>query len=130
MARTSITATKAELFALLATGSDGTPQSGLSPLERIFDHEPYPQDGAKPYWLTIATAGQTPTDWVIAMRIYGDGTVGAKEVQDNIDALTSAVMAKLTGPYGDSMWEIDWVDEIGCFVATCLLEVGREDDWA
>jgi hypothetical protein len=121
MARTSLSAAKAELLALITTG--GLP----SPLVAAYDHEPLPGHVQKPAALTLSTAGRTPVDNLIALRIYVSAEVDAKKAQEDLDSLIEAVDARMTSGFGPSNWDVVLEPELTAFVATCVFDVGRED---
>lgn len=121
MARTSLAAAKAELHALITTG--GLP-AGVTV---SYAHEPAPGHLQKPAAITIFTAGMSPTDYLIALRIYVTTDVDAVKAQDDLDTLIMLVDARMTSGFGPSNWDVEWFADLGALVATCVFEVGRED---
>lgn len=129
MSRTTLAATKAELYGLLWSANAPTfSASGVDAASvHVYDHEPKAM--SHPFSVTIATAGMTPTDWVIAVRIYADtARADAKTAQDQLDLLVPAVDAKIgsNGGFGPSAWEIVWDPDLDALVATNLLNIGRD----
>lgn len=124
MARTSLGAAKAELFALVTTPSL---PSGLT---MAYDHEPLAGNVQKPNALTISTAGMSPTDYLIALRLYVSAEPDAETANDDLDSLIMAVDGRMTGGFGPSEWEVAYEPELVAFVATNVLRVGREDRFA
>jgi hypothetical protein len=124
MARTSIAASKAELYGLITTG--GLP-TGLT---AAYDHEPLPGDAQKPAALTISTAGMTAVDYLIALRIYVSAEPDAEKAQDDLDSLIMAVDGRMTSGFGPSNWDVAYDPDLTAFVATNIFQVGREDDIA
>lgn len=130
MSRETVAAAKAELYALLWSG--GAPTFSATGVDaaavRVYDHEP--KGFSHPFSVTIATAGFTPDDWVLAVRIYADtARTDAKVAQDQLDLLIPAVDAKVgsSGGFGPSSWEVDWDADLDSLIATSLLNVGRQD---
>ena len=124
MARTSLAASKAELYALITTG--GLP-SGVS---AAYDHEPLAGQMQKPVAVTVSTAGMTAVDYLIALRIYVTAEPDAEKAQDDLDALIMTVDGRMTSGFGPSNWEVNYDGELNAFVATNVFQVGREDDVA
>jgi hypothetical protein len=116
---TSPALARAEVTAALRAAELGVP---------VFGHEPAPGEaGGQARYVTVATAGVLPTEWLVAVRCYVAGTVGAQRAQDVLDELLVAADAALPLCAGPSRWSVEWDPELGAFVATALLEVGRED---
>jgi hypothetical protein len=130
LARTTLQATLAELFALLSTGTDGTPETALvdAGCTKVYPHEPGATGVVKPCSVTISPAGIEPLDWRIAVRVYVDDQ-HPERAQDLLIEVPVAVDSLLKPGlgYGPSRWDMGWVEEIGCWAATCELMVGRED---
>lgn len=124
MARTSLAASRAELYALLTTG--GLP-AGVTV---AYDHEPAPGHVQKPGAVTIFTAGMTPTDYLITLRIYMPTDTDAEKAQEDLDAAVMAVDARMTSGFGPSNWTVEWMEELSALIASNTFEVGREDDAA
>lgn len=122
MARTSIAASKAELYDLLISG--GLP----SPLVAVYDHEPLPGHIQKPAAATISTVGMTPIDYQIALRIYVTADPDGEKAQEDLDDLIMTLDARMDSGFGPSQWEVTYEAELSAFVATCVFQVGREDD--
>jgi hypothetical protein len=130
MSRTTVAAAKAELYALLWSANAPTfSATGVDTSSiHVYDHEP--KQMTHPFSVTIATAGFTPDDWVLAVRIYADtARADAKTAQDQLDLLIPAVDVKIgsNGGFGPSSWEIDWDADLDALIATNLLNVGRQD---
>lgn len=124
MARTSLAASKTELLSLITTG--GLP-SGLTV---TYNYEPFPGGAQKPAALTISTAGMTPVDYLLALRIYVTAEPDAEKAQNDLDALIMLVDARMTSGFGPSNWEVVYDPDLVAFVATNIFQVGREDDSA
>lgn len=129
MSRSTLAAAKAELYALLWTGSAPTFTAGSIPSTAItvYDHEP--RSGAKPYSVTISTAGMSAESWLIALRVYAFSVNDPKTAQDELDLLVPAVDAKAgsNGGFDLGPWELTWDDPLEALVATSIIEVGRQD---
>jgi hypothetical protein len=123
VARNSLAAAKAELYALLQTG--GTPT--VSGVTAVFDYEPFSGQSAKPVAMTIFTAGMTPTDYLIALRIYHTTEVDVAAAQAALDTIIQATDALMTSGFGPSEWTVEFQVDIAALVATNVFQVGRED---
>lgn len=137
MSRTTVANAKAELYALLWTASTNTPTFSVATVDatqiRVYDHEPRGDHMQSPVSVTISTAAMTPTEWTVVVRVYvTTAHYSAKVAQDNLDLLIPAVDVKIgsTAAFGPSQWDIAWEDSLDAFMASCVLSVGREDDWA
>lgn len=120
MARTSIAASKAELYGLV---SGANLPAGVT---MAYNHEPMSM--AKPVALTISTAGMDADYYLLALRIYHTVDVDVAEAQANLDTLILAVESKLTSGFNVASWAVDYSGELNAWVATCVLPVGREDN--
>lgn len=132
MSRSTVGEAKAELYGLLwSAGAPTFSVSGIAPASiHVYDHEPAAEDLLGPIAIAISTAGMTPDDWVLSVRVYvTTAQYDAKKAQDYLDLLLPAVSARTAanGGYGPSTWEIGWDDTYAAFVAVQLLNVGRED---
>lgn len=128
MSRTSFTNALSELYGLLANAT-GTPVASLlaAGVTRVYSHEPKPGDTLKGCFVTVAPAGMTPTDWLIAMRVYVTWDVSAELAQTMLVNAAVAADNLMTDGWGPSSWTFEAVPEIEAFVATNLLICGRED---
>lgn len=124
MARTSLAASKAELYGLITTG--GLPTN----VTAAYNYEPLAGQMQKPVALTISTAGMTAVDYLIALRIYVTAESDAQKAQDDLDATIMAVDARMTSGFGPSNWDVTYDAELNAFVALNVFNVGREDDTA
>lgn len=124
MARTSLAASKAELYSLITTG--GLP-SGVT---AAYDYEPLSGQMQKPVAVTISTAGMTAVDYLIALRIYVTAEQDAEKAQDDLDTLILAVDGRMTSGFGPSNWDVAYDAELNAFVAVNVFQVGREDSVA
>jgi hypothetical protein len=121
VARNSLAASKAELYALLSGAN--LPAGVVA----AYDHEPLPGQMAKPVALTVSTAGMDPDFYLLAVRIYQTAEVDAQTAQANLDTLILVVEHKLTDGFGMAPWSVAYHPELDALVATCVLPVGRED---
>lgn len=129
MARTSFADTLTELYGLLATDSVGTPAAALATAGAIavYDHEPKPGDALRNCFVTVAPVGMTPDYWQLAVRVYSTWDDGAKQAQDRLLAAMVAADEAMTDGFGPSDWQMAAMADLGAFVATNLLYVGRDD---
>lgn len=127
MARTSLAAAKAELFALLAA-VDGTPL--VSGVAAAYDHDPGPRKMQGPISLLVATAGIEPDFWVLAVRLYADIGADPAGVQASLDTIMPAVTALVTARFGPERWlgPVPHPDREDWRICEWLVECGREDD--
>lgn len=129
MARTSVAETIVELYGVLSTA--GAPASGLSTagVAQVYDHEPKPGDAIGPCWVTLSFAGSTPETWRIAMRVYSSVTESAKVGHDVLVAACEAIDARMVtaSSMGPSEWDVSYLDDSACYVATDTLMIPRAD---
>lgn len=116
MARTSLAGARADVATAL---------NSVSGVTTAYDHEPVAHD--KPVALTVSSAGIAPTDYLIAVRIYVTTEIPVEDAQDKMDSVLEAADNALPSWAGPSQWSIEWDQEQGQLVATCVLEIGRED---
>lgn len=121
MARTSIAASKTELYALLSGAN--LPAGVVA----AYSYEPLPGQMAKPTALTISTAGMDPNFYLLAVRVYQTAEVDAEAAQANLDTLILLVEDRLSSGFGMAPWSVIYDPELDAFVATCVIPVGRED---
>lgn len=130
MAATSLTAAKADLYALLTSNTTtGAPAASMTAVSRVYNHEPLPGDLFKPISVTITTVGMTPNEFLLEVRIYAaDGTQAI--TQANLDLAVAQVDARIgtTAEFGPSDWTIAWVGEISAWVALLQVTAGRQDN--
>lgn len=130
MSRASFQGALAEVFALLASDANGTPEAPLvtAGVAKVYDAEPGAAGWVKPCSVTVAPSGITPTDWTVEVRVYVDDQYAAR-AQDLLVDATVAVDALLkTGEaFGPSQWDMGWQPPLECWLARCTLQVGRED---
>lgn len=118
MSRNTLEGAFDELFALV----DGT-VTGL----RSLDHEPRPGDKIRVASVTVSFAGMDADFWHLALRIYVDLGVNARQAQSDLMTLTVAVDRLMAAGFGPSVWTVGVHEDLDALVATCVLEVGRQD---
>ncbi len=126
MSRATLTAAKAELVALLVTGSTPT----VSGVLVVYDHLPPFSAIADTPALCVYTDGVDPNFWNIGVAIVVNTSDNAKTAQDTLDTLMPAVDVKTnTGGFGPARWDIGFpTGEDGThYVARCIYQVGRQD---
>lgn len=125
MSRDSLGAAKAELLALLAPA--GVP--AIAGVTCVYGFEPYSGQAQGPVAITISTAGMTPTEYLIVVRVYQTVDVDAEAAQAAMDLLIAAVdtLVGSTGRFGPSSWTVEYDRELNKLVAANILEAGRED---
>lgn len=117
-------ASKAELFALITTPSLPTGVTAAYPFE------PPPGQGVKPVMVTVATAGMTAVDYLLALRIYVSTDADAETAQNTLDDLIMTIDGRMTSGFGPSNWDVAYDAELAAFVAVNVFLVGREDSVA
>lgn len=132
MAPTSLANAKADLFARLASNTTtGAPAATLTSISRVYGHEPNAGEIAKPASVTLVTVGVTPEYFRFQLRIYcADGTqdITQARLDSAIDQVDAILGRGANDPYfGASQWEVDYVDELDCWIAITECQVGRED---
>lgn len=75
--------------------------------------------------VTVSSAGVSPTDWTIAVRVYVVGTQ-PDDAQNTLDDTVVLIDAGLTSA-PRSTWVFEYSDNRQAFVATVACLVGRED---
>lgn len=121
MARSSIAAAKAELYALLSAAN--LPAGVVA----TYNYEPLSGQMAKPTALTISTAGMDPDFYFLAVRVYQSAEIDAEAAQANLDTVILTVENKFTSGFGMAPWSVEYLVDLDAFVATCVVPVGRED---
>jgi hypothetical protein len=71
----------------------------------------------------------TPTFYRFAVRLYVTIEMGAEKAQSLLDTLIMRVDAQLdtSDGFGPSDWDVEYNEFLAAFIATNLLETGRED---
>jgi hypothetical protein len=123
MSRSSLEATIAELYAFLAP--EGVP--AVTGVSRVYDHEPALGKMVKPVAVTIDDAGLTDLAYVIVVRIYHSTDVDAAKATATLRRLYQELDDLLTTHWGPTEWIREDDREIGALIASCRIEVGRED---
>lgn len=119
MARTTIAAAKAELFALI---------DGVAGATCVYSYEPGAGQMLRPLPVTVSTAGVDPDFWILAVRAYADTSTDAKEAQDALDTLILAIEQRVDDHWGPSNWVVVPHPEIqDVLVAEWVVQCGRED---
>ena len=127
MARTSLVAAKAELFAML---SDGDQRCVVAGVASAYDFEPGQRRALGPIALTVTTAGIDPDEWRFALRLYAD--VGADPV--GVQAALDVIMPAITDVVSDRWGPENWVgptphpDDDNTLVCEWIVACGREDE--
>lgn len=130
MAATSLTNAKADLYGLLVSNTTtGAPVAALTAVARVYDYEPLPGDLFRPVSVTITSAGMTPNEFLLEVRIYATDAT-QQLTQARMDLAVAQVDARIgsIAEFGPSDWTIAWVNEIGAWVALCQITAGRQDN--
>lgn len=129
MAATSLSEARTDLFGLLvANTTTGAPHADLTAVTKVYKYEPLPGDILKPISVTLIASGMNAEFYLFELRIYAaDG--GNTQTQANLDTAIQQVDARLraTSEFGPSDWSVEWVDELGCWIARTEQTCGRQD---
>lgn len=129
MAATTLAGARQDLYDLLVSNATtGAPHASLTAVTRVYQYEPLPGDILKPISVTILSSGMDADFYTFELRIYAaDG--GNNQTQANLDTAIQQVDARLrgSGEFGPSGWAIEWVDELGAWIARSEQRAGRED---
>lgn len=130
MSRTTVAGAATELYDLLTTDANGTPETVLSTagVTKVYPRDPGAGGVVKPCSVTLQYAGWTPTDWRFAVRVYINDA-NDLTAQDRMISVTTALDSLLRdgAAFGPSQGEVGWEDEIKSWVAVSEVMVGRED---
>lgn len=122
MARTSLAAAKAELYAAF-----GGNTSTIANVVVILDYEPPRDELPAAVTITIQTMGVTPDYFRFAVRIYVKATGVSKVTQDLMDSILMDVDRAVSSGFGESEWRIRALDAEGLLMAENNYECGRDD---
>jgi hypothetical protein len=123
MSRETITAAIAELYATIAPGD----VSAVAGVTKVYPFEPAPGQMAKPVAVTIDDGGLTDLHYHLIIRVYQSTDIDASQAATGHRAVYQALDVLLTSYWGPVEWVKEHDAEIGALIATCRLEVGRED---
>jgi hypothetical protein len=127
MARTSLSAAKAELFADLSSGAQRCSVAGVT---SAYDHDPGPGRLAGPISLVLTTAGIDPDAWNFAIRLYADAGTDPAGVHRALDIIMPAITEKVSYRWGEERWvgPFPHPDRDDVLVCEWVVACGREDD--
>jgi hypothetical protein len=127
MARTSLAAAKAELFAMLSAGAQRCVVSGV---KAAYDYEPGPGRAAGPIALTVTTTAIDPDEWSFALRLYADGGTDPAGVHAALDQIMPAITDVISDRWGPESWvgPNPHPDRDDVLVCEWIVSCGREDD--
>lgn len=123
MARTSLAAAKAELYATFFDGSS----SLIDNVVVVLDYEPPKEELTAAVTITIATLAVTPSEFRFAVRIYVKVSGGPKVTQDMLDTVLMDVDHAISSGFGESDWRVRLLEADALLMAECQWECGRED---
>jgi hypothetical protein len=129
MAATSLSEARTDLYTLLVSDlATGAPHADLTAVTKVYKYEPLPGDILKPISITILTSGMDPEFYEFEIRIYASDGANT-QTQANLDSAIQQVDTRLRGSaeFGPSNWSIEWVDELGCWIARANTTAGRQD---
>src|SRR5690348_1420771 len=123
MSRDTLEATISELVDVIAPGG----VSVVTGVTQVYPFEPALVQMAKPTAITVDDGGMTDIAYVINVRVYQSTDVDGKAAAENMRAVYQQLDELLTPYWGPTEWVKEFDRDIGALVATCRIEVGRED---
>ena len=96
----------------------------------VYGYEAQPGGLATPQAVTVATSGVTDTEWLFAVRVYITlrNSASFATAQDNLDDLIVATDTALDATQVPrSSWQVEYVDDLDCLVATTVVSYPRDD---
>lgn len=123
MSRDTITNAVSELVGDVAPGG----VSAVAGITKVYDHEPAPGAMAKPTAVTVSWGGTDPLSFTLLVRVYQTTDVDAAGAARNLEAVAQALDILLEPHWGPVEWTAENDRELGALIATCRVEVGRED---
>lgn len=126
MARTSLAAAKAELFAMLSAGNDRCLVDGVT---SAYDFEPGQRRALGPIALTVTTAAIDPDEWRFALRLYADVGADPAGVQAALDVIMPAITDLISDRWGPEQWigPTPHPEDDNTLVCEWIVACGRED---
>lgn len=112
-------ATRTEMKTLL--------EAAAIPRVTVYDHETAAKNLARPLAVTVFCSGVTPVAWLMQVRHYAFAATDPEQAQKDTDTNVLLIEAALDGHYGEMTWDIGYVEELDCILATTVIPVGRED---
>lgn len=123
MSRDTISNAVAELYATIAPS--GVP--AVSGITKVYPFDPAPGQMAKPTAVTVDDDGLSDLHYVLVVRVYQSTDVDAQKAAETLRSIYQQLDVLLTTHWGPVEWVREDDREIGALIATCRLEVGRED---
>lgn len=126
----TLTATKRALYDLLCSDITATsPVSGLTRVANVYLGEPLPGNLLGPIAISVMTEEGTPTEDRFTVRVYGNITADAIQVQADLDVTIQEVRDLLVNAVGFVYegFKIAYRDDLKCLVASFPMVSGRRD---
>lgn len=125
---TSLAEAKETLYEeLTLSGTSGKPIPALSRVERVYKGEPPAGEMVGPCALTISTQSVTPTEFLFALRLYVQASIGVMSAQELLDALVYDCETGLPNRYVRNTWNWSYAEAFDCFVAETDISYPRDD---
>lgn len=132
---------KQELYEVFVENKSGKPKAFLKNLvTKIYDHEPYPNNLAKPAAITTFFAGHDEESdaWIIELRIYVDGSLNARDSQNRLAEIIDKIeygntqyggnISHIPAKYTKTVWETSWEQDLMAWTGLTKLYRGTESD--
>lgn len=104
--------------------------TALGSSTNVYGYEAQPGGLTTPTAVTVATSGVTDTEWQLVVRVYVTLRSGSSfsAAQDTVDDLLTATDAALDATMMPrSSWEVRYVNELECLVASSVVSYPRDD---
>jgi hypothetical protein len=99
----------------------------VSGVVAVYDYEPAPGQMAKPTAVTVSWAGKDPAIFTLLLRVYQATDIDAQQAARNLERISDDLDGLLEAYWGPVEWTAENDRDLGALVATCRIEVGRED---
>ncbi len=137
MARTTLSAAKAELHAILGNASTFAPVTALTAVgvNGVYPFEPRPGDSLKLCFVTVEWRDTQPEWWRFIIRVYASTDVDAQlastmllAAAQVVDGLLDAQTGTTSPGFGPSEWEGPRFNpDLGALIATTIVGCPRGD---
>lgn len=105
-------------------------QAAMGSTTNVYGYEARPGGLTTPTAVTVATAGISDTEWLLVVRVYVSmrNVPSFSAAQDTLDDLTVAADSALGNvPAPRSAWQVQYIDELECIVASSTVTYPRDD---
>lgn len=114
----------ATLHTMITTSTDPV----IAGVEGKYDYEPDAGEMLGGVSITIQAIGSDDDYDFLALRIYAQVSIGAKEVQAQLNATHDALenLLEAQDVFERSPWEVEYAPDLRAFVARSILQAARE----